>query len=65
MISIPGSTIDNNILQNTAEGLRLSTESSDNSSIPKIIQSIVNGATAADYTDQTDKNLVNFFINNN
>ena len=61
----PVVTIDNNILQNTAEGLRLSTESSDNSSIPKIIQSIVNGATAADYTDQQDKNLVNFFINNN
>ena len=56
---------DENILQNTGEGLRLSTENSDPHSLPAIVQAIVGGATAADYAGQTEKNLINFLIDNN
>lgn len=56
---------DDNVISNTGEGLRLSTESSDAYSIPEIVKAIIAGSTAANYPDQTEKNLVNFLIDNN
>ena len=57
-------TIDGNQIKNIREGLRSSGEFTDPLSIPPIIQAIIGGATAADYPNQVDKNLVNFLINN-
>jgi len=57
-------TIDGNQIKNIREGLRSSGEFTDSLSIPPIIQAIIGGATAADYPNQVDKNLVNFLINN-
>jgi hypothetical protein len=57
--------IDNNKIINTQEGLRMSTNSSDEFSLPEIVKAIVNGATVNDYTNQQEKNLVNFLIDNN
>lgn len=56
---------DENIIQNTGEGLRLAPEANDPNSLPAIVQAIINGATAADYAGQTEKNLINFLNNNN
>jgi hypothetical protein len=58
-------TFDNDIISNTQEGLRMSQESSDPLSLPSIVQAVVGGATAADYANQTEKNLINFLVNNN
>ena len=57
--------INENIIQNTGEGLRISPEGNDPNSIPIIVQALVGGATANDYTGQTEKNLINFLIDNN
>ncbi len=57
-------TIDDNQIKNIREGLRSSGEFTDSLSIPPIVQAIIGGATAADYPNQVDKNLVNFLINN-
>ena len=57
-------TIDDNQIKNIREGLRSSGEFTDSLSIPPIIQAIIGGATAANYPNQVDKNLVNFLINN-
>jgi hypothetical protein len=57
--------INDNVIQNTGEGLRIAIETNDNSSIPRIVQAIAAGSTADDYIDQTDKNLINFLIDNN
>jgi hypothetical protein len=57
--------IDENIIRNFGEGLRPSNASNEAESIPSIVQSIINGFTAVDFIGQTEKNLVNFFIDNN
>ena len=56
--------IDDNIIRNTGEGLRISNASNEPESIPRIVQAIVAGSTADDYAQQTEKNLINFLINN-
>lgn len=56
--------IDENVLQNTGEGLRISSNITDPLTLPRIVNSIVNGATADDYPNQQDKNLVNFLLTN-
>ena len=58
-------SFENSVIRNTQEGLRMSAESTDPASVPVIVQAIVGGATAADYPDQQDKNLINFLLNNN
>ena len=58
-------SFENSVIRNTQEGLRMSTESTDPASVPVIVQAIVGGATAADYPNQQDKNLINFLLNNN
>jgi len=57
--------INANIIRNTGEGLRIAIETNDPSTIPRIVQAIAAGSTADDYVDQTDKNLINFLIDNN
>ena len=57
--------VDENIISNFGEGLRPSNASNEAESIPRIVQSIINGSTADDFAEQTEKNLVNFFIDNN
>ena len=57
--------INSNIIRNTGEGLRIAPEGSDPNSIPRIVQAIIGGATANDYAAQTEKNLINFLIDNN
>ena len=57
--------IDSNIISNTGEGLRIAPEGNNPNSIPRIVQAIIGGATANDYAGQTEKNLINFLIDNN
>jgi len=57
-------TFDSDVISNTQEGLRMSSNSSDSNSLPEIVKAIVAGSTAADYPDQTEKNLINFLNNN-
>ena len=57
--------INANIISNTGEGLRIAPDGNDPNSIPRIVQALVGGATANDYTGQTEKNLINFLIDNN
>lgn len=56
---------DGIVLQNTGEGLRISANISNPLSLPQIVNAIVGGATADDYAEQTEKNLINFLISNN
>ena len=56
---------NDNVLRNFREDLRLNSSSPyDVLSIPQIVTAMINdGATAADYAEQTEKNLVNFLAN--
>jgi len=56
--------INENIIQNTGEGLRTAREPNDPNSIPAIVQAIAAGSTADDYASQTEKNLINFLVDN-
>ena len=56
--------INNNVIRNTGEGLRPSNASNETESIPGIVQAIIAGNTAEDFVGQPEKNLVNFFIDN-
>ena len=58
-------SIDDNKIENTQEGLRMSLETADLLSLPEIVKAIVAGSTAADYATQQEKNLINFLIDNN
>ena len=58
-------TFDQDVISNTQEGLRMSSNSSDPNSLPEIVKAIIAGSTADDYTEQTEKNLINFLNNNN
>ena len=58
-------SIDDNKIENTQEGLRMSGETTDLLSLPEIVKAIVAGSTAADYATQQEKNLINFLIDNN
>jgi hypothetical protein len=58
-------TFDQDVISNTQEGLRMSSNSSDPNSLPEIVKAIIAGSTADDYTGQTEKNLINFLNNNN
>ena len=57
-------SIDDNKIENTQEGLRMSLETADLLSLPEIVKAIVAGSTAADYATQQEKNLINFLIDN-
>tara|TARA_B110000977_G_scaffold187360_1_gene254372 strand:+ start:2048 stop:7273 length:5226 start_codon:yes stop_codon:yes gene_type:complete len=57
--------INDNVIQNYREDLRLNPANPyDPSALPQIIRDMINdGATASNYVEQTDKNLVNFLAN--
>ena len=55
---------DGIVLQNTGEGLRIAADPYNSLSLPQIVNAIVGGAIAVDYAEQTEKNLINFLIDN-